>query len=167
MKVIYLASFQAHHPEFDVTYQDINGKRDIGGDMMDVDLTPYDVIIATPPCNFYSRAAGARKPSQYAIDTAHLLPDILKRLRDIGKPYIVENVINYPKMRAFIDQEYVYYHGRHTYWTNIPFNPLMCEQLQDFKTHGQRLHTKTQGGQNVHNVIDYWLEVVKDMYFKK
>ena len=55
MKGIYLAAFKAYHPNYDIVYQDINGKRDIGGDMMDVDLTQFDFIIATPPCNYYSR----------------------------------------------------------------------------------------------------------------
>lgn len=31
MKVIYLGAYEALHPDFDVVYQDINGKRDIGG----------------------------------------------------------------------------------------------------------------------------------------
>lgn len=31
MKGIYLASFMAEHPNYDIVYQDINGKRDIGG----------------------------------------------------------------------------------------------------------------------------------------
>lgn len=31
MKVIYLGAYEAYHPNFDVIYQDINGKRDMGG----------------------------------------------------------------------------------------------------------------------------------------
>lgn len=60
MKGIYLGAFEAQHDGHDIVYQDINGKRDVGGDMMDVDLTPYDYIIATPPCNYWSRARGKR-----------------------------------------------------------------------------------------------------------
>lgn len=52
MKGIYLASFTALHPNYDIIYQDINGKRDLGGDMMDIirskELGNYDFIIATP-----------------------------------------------------------------------------------------------------------------------
>lgn len=32
MKIIYLASHIAKHPNWDIIYQDITGKRDIGGD---------------------------------------------------------------------------------------------------------------------------------------
>ena len=42
---IYLAAFKAYHPNHKIVYQDINGKRDIGGDMMEVDLADYDYII--------------------------------------------------------------------------------------------------------------------------
>ena len=94
MKGIYLASFKAYHPNYDLAYQDINGKRDIGGDMMDIDLTPYDFIIATPPCNWYSKANYRRNVSEYALKTKHLLPDIIAKLYQLGKPFIVENVQN-------------------------------------------------------------------------
>ena len=92
MKGIYLASFKAIHENHDIVYQDINGKRDISGDMMNVDLTPYDYIIATPPCNWWSRANYRRDSSQYALETKHLLIDILDKLIKLGKPFIVENV---------------------------------------------------------------------------
>lgn len=32
MKIIYLAAYKAEHPNWNIIYQDINGKRDIGGD---------------------------------------------------------------------------------------------------------------------------------------
>lgn len=80
MKGIYLAAFKASHPNYDIVYQDINGKRDIGGDMMEVDLTPYDFIIATPPCNWWSRANYRRDKSPYALETKHLLPDIIEKV---------------------------------------------------------------------------------------
>ena len=31
MKGIYLGSYKAYHPHFNLVYQDINGKRDRGG----------------------------------------------------------------------------------------------------------------------------------------
>ena len=80
MKGIYLASFKALHPSYDIDYQDINGKRDIGGDMLSVSLDKYDFIIATPPCNYFSRGNWRRNVSSYSINTAHLLPTILFRL---------------------------------------------------------------------------------------
>ena len=73
MKGIYLASYKANHPNHDIVYQDINGERDIDGDMMEIDLTPYDFIIATPPCNWWSRANYRRNTSLYALTTKHLL----------------------------------------------------------------------------------------------
>ena len=76
MRGIYLAAYKAMHPNHDIVYQDINGKRDIGGDMMEVDLTPYDFIIATPPCNWWSRANWRRDSSEYSLKTKHLLIDI-------------------------------------------------------------------------------------------
>lgn len=96
MKGIYLASFKAIHPDYNIIYQDINGKRDLAGDMLNIDLKNYDYIIATPPCNYWSKARGSNKPSKYALDTKHLLPGILKKLILLDKPFIVENVRNRP-----------------------------------------------------------------------
>ena len=100
MKGIYLAAFKAEHPNYDIVYQDILGNRDIGGDMMEVNLEPYDFIIATPPCNWWSRANYRRDRSEYALKTKHLLPDIIDKLIQIQKPFIVENVKNKERMKA-------------------------------------------------------------------
>ena len=184
MKIIYLAAFKAEHPNYNITYQDINGKRDIGGDMLKVDLNPYDVIIATPPCNYWSRANYRRETSEYSQKTKHLLPKILKKLSNQNKPFIVENVrspILYEKAGLFNLPIFMYIHGRHTYWTNIPFNPsnikqyneyqlMICKKLEDgtwFKS-GQKYignmknmsSNNRQGGQNVHDVIEYWLSTL-------
>ena len=187
MKVLYLAAFKANHPNWNITYQDINGNRDIDGDMMDVDLNSYDVIIATPPCNYYSRANYRRETSDYSQATKHLLPSILKKLIQLDKPFIVENVRSpniYKELGLFNLNCHVYFHGRHTYWTNIAFNPsgiiqhneyklAVCKKLED----GTWLKTgqvfignmnnmssgNRQGGENVHNVLEYWLEYVKDL----
>ena len=184
MKIIYLASFKAYHPNWDITYQDINGKRDIPGDMMDVDLTPYDVIIATPPCNYYSKVNYRRELSEYSQKTKHLLPQIIYKLSRQLKPFIIENVRS-----AQIDDIikntphhiFIYELGRHTYWTNIPFNPSTIKQEYDFSSNTHRckggfilndgtfsktnrmtrISKNSQGGNNVHNVIEWWLENVK------
>lgn len=175
MKVIYLGAYEAYHPDFDVVYQDINGKRDMNGDMMQIDLNPYDVIIATPPCNFWSIARG-RRCCQYSLDTKHLLPDIIDKLIKLGKPFVVENVIN--KKRFAENGIYdiakcnIYYIGRHTYFTNIDLTDEEVETLnkqnrQDFRYHGQVIkyddmyNKKHQGGYNVHLVIDYFLKKVE------
>ena len=80
MRGIYLASYEAFHQNYNLVYQDINGERDIGGDMMNVDLTNYDYVIATPPCNWWSRANWRRDSSEYSLKTKHLLIDILDKL---------------------------------------------------------------------------------------
>lgn len=124
MKGIYLASFEANHPNHEIIYQDINGKRDIGGDMMQVDLAEYDYIIATPPCNWWSRANYRRNTSAYALETKHLLIDILAKLIKQNKPFIVENVRNdkaFKEHHLFDNNLFVYRIGRHTYWSNILF----------------------------------------------
>lgn len=167
MKGIYLGAFKAFHPGYQIVYQDINGKRDLPGDMMDVNLEYYDFVIATPPCNYWSRACGNRH-SDYAIKTAHLLPGILRKLVSQDKPFIVENVRIYKKFEQlglFNLSCFVYFIGRHTYWTNIML-PGCIEQRQDFTQHGwvikyDDMNNKDhQGGFNVHNVIETWLDIV-------
>lgn len=177
MKGIYLASYEALHPEFNLVYQDINGKRDIGGDMLDIDLTPYDFVIATPPCNFWSIARGNRC-SQYSLDTKHLLPEIIKKLIKLGKPFLVENVINKKRFKENgiydIAKCNIYYINRHSYFTNIEFTEQEIAELegksrQDFKYGGKIIlypdmnNKKHQGGFNVHLVVDKFIErVIKE-----
>lgn len=176
MKGIYLGAYKANHDNFaDIVYQDINGKRDIGGDMMNIDFSPYDFIIATPPCNFWSFARGNRC-SQYSLDTKHLLPDIIEKLLSLNKPFIVENVKN-PK--RFIENGilprcdcYVLIVGRHIYFTNVSFPIYGIKQRQDFKYGGKTIkyddmETKDhQGGYNVHEVIEKFLETIHNPNFK-
>src|SRR5690554_1339253 len=163
MKGIYLASFKAYHENYNIIYQDINGKRDLAGDMLEIDLTPYDFIIATPPCNFWSRANYRRYTSKYSQDTKHLLPDILDKLRKLDKPYIVENVRNerlFKKYGILDKADYVYYVGRHTYFNNVPFNPIANKQKNDNIKNISI--DKRQGGKNVYEVIEYWLEIITE-----
>jgi site-specific DNA-cytosine methylase len=176
MKIIYLASgVGIINTKHQVTYQDINGKRDVGGDMLDVDLSPYDVIIATPPCNYYSRANYRRETSKIAQETKHLLPNIINKLQNQNKPYIVENVRNPNLFKDIINNfnGHIYIHGRHTYFTNIFFNPANIVQTKDFKlkickklpngkwfkTGQTRIVSKeiSQGGTNVQRVFEHWL----------
>lgn len=177
MKGIYLGAFRANHPNYNIDYQDINGKRDIGGDMLEIDLSNYDYIIATPPCNYWSVARGNRC-SQYSLDTKHLLPDIINKLiklnlerkQELRIPFIVENVKNKKRfMENGIlpeDRCYVKVIGRHTYWTNINFDEANIEQRQDFKHHGKVIKyddmkdLSHQGGYNVYNVIERFLETI-------
>ena len=173
MKGIYLASFKALHEEHDIVYQDINGERDIGGDMMNVDLTPYDYIIATPPCNWWSRANYRRNTSQYALETKHLLIDILKKLANQDKPFIVENVKNskfFQEYGLFSYNLYVYKIGRHIYWSNIKFKyeDIIQAPKVDYKDgkkrwlSSQHLARKDrQGGEEVHEVIERFIQTLE------
>ncbi len=172
---IYLGAFKANHPGYDIVYQDINNKRDIGGDMLSIDLSQYDYIIATPPCNYYSRANYRRNCSKYSLATKDLLPCIIEKLCILNKPFIVENVRNDPlfkKNGLYNYPCYIYKIGRHTYWTNVKFGIADIEQRQDFHSKGYVIkyddmnNLEHQGGFNVHNVIERWLnQVVNEMYY--
>lgn len=164
MKVLYLASHTATLEHPNVVYQDITGNRDIGGDMMDVDLTGYDLIIATPPCNYYSRANYRRETSVYAQATKHLLPDIINKLKKLGKPFIVENVINKVLMRDiidnFVDDKHYYKElGRHSYFTNIDVD---ISHIKQVGYDVQKLSSKQrQGGLDVNNTFNYIIDFIK------
>lgn len=134
-KVIYLASGRAKLNYPNVVYNDYKENRDLVCDMMDVDLGDYDILIATPPCNYYSRANYCRETSTYAQETKHLLPDIIDKFIKTGKPFIVENVRNAPlfqKLGLYNKSCLVYIHGRHTYWTNCLFDMSHIPQFEFF-----------------------------------
>ena len=161
MKGVYLAAFKALHPGYEIDYQDINGKRDIGGDMMEVDLTNYDFIIASPPCNYYSRANYRREYSEYSQRTKHLLPGILDKLVKQDKPFIVENVRNeklMSKLGLFNYPIFIYTIGRHIYWSNVFLDSQFV--YQRFENIKHISSSKRQGGENVHNVIEVFLETI-------
>lgn len=168
-KVIYLASGRAklNHPN--VVYNDYKEKRDLICDMMLVNLEDFDILIATPPCNYYSRANISRETSKYALETKNLLPGILDKFIKTGKPFIVENVRNEPlfkKLGLYDKNCFIYKHGRHTYWTNVFINMQGIPQEHDFKQipgYGcVRLKSYVQGGKNVNDVLDYFLDVVNE-----
>ena len=166
MKGIYLASFVAHHPSYDMDYNDIEKTADhvnVIGDMLSVDLTNYDYVIATPPCNYWSRANYRREHSDYALKTKHLLPDIIKKLIKIDKPFLVENVRNRPlfKKHGLYNLDcFVYEYGRHTYWTNVMINFNNIKQKGEIV---QNINPKErQGGENVYKVVEHFLEVIHE-----
>ena len=166
MKGIYLCCGRARHFSHDIVYQDVDPRYgDLVCDVLDVDLSIYDFFIATPPCNWWSRANPYYKTSTYSLLTKHLLPDVISKLASFGKPFIVENVINKKRMTAEgifkLSDSLGLYHqfvGRHTYWTNALIN-LDCLQHQDFRYGGRRINKDghNQGGSNVHAVIEKWL----------
>lgn len=170
MKGIYLAACKARHYDYDIVYQDIDNKYkcDIGGDMLEIDISSYDFIIATPPCNWWSKANPYYKTSKYALETKHLLKDSIIKCVNSKKHFIIENVINKKRMREekifeLCDTLGVKYQfvGRHTYFTDLEID-LQCEQHQDFKYGGIRVNNDgyNQGGSNVHVVIEKWLNAI-------
>ncbi len=120
MKILYLASGHAKlSTNHEVIYNDLYIKRDIQKDMMEVDINGYDLIIATPPCNYWSRANYRRETSEYAQKTKNLLPAIIEKLQNCQVPVIIENVINKSLMVDLINNKLFYYEiGRHCYFTN-------------------------------------------------
>ena len=168
MKGVYLASCKARHKNYQIDYNDVDNRYnpDILGDMLQVDLRPYDFIIASPPCNWWSKANPYYKTSKYALATKHLLPETIKKLAESGKPFIIENVKNIKRMSEngifnLINKYGLFYQfvGRHIYIYNDILIDLNCEQIQDFKYGGRRVNKDgyNQGGTNVHNVIELWL----------
>jgi site-specific DNA-cytosine methylase len=163
-KVIYLASGYAqlftHNNDFDITYQDKFIKRDLGGDMLQVSLDNYDILIATPPCNYWSRGNYRRETSKYALETKHLLPEIIKKFKTTRKPFIVENVINKKLMSKIINDNkdiYYYEHGRHSYFTNIDMSSYI-KDIPQIKDNIQNITQKQrQGGYNVNIVLTYFI----------
>lgn len=165
MKIIYLASYKALLKYDDIFYQDKLVDRDVGGCMLDVDLSSYDIIIATPPCNFYSQANYRRETNYYAQATKNLLPAILIKLGKQNKPFIVENVINKVVMKKagiFIicDMLNIVYKevGRHSYFTNVKIDLNIVEQIKDDVQN--TTNNNRQGGKNVSRVLNYWLGTV-------
>ena len=175
MKGIYLAAYKAYHPNYNIVYQDINGLRDLAGNMLEIDLSEYDFIIATPPCNFWSHARGNRQPSNYAMKTAHLLPEIILKLQTHYKDklFIIENVRNKPKFEKYNlipnNNLAIYTIGLHTYWTNTFFNPYIEQEYDFININGscKDLKKDRQGGLNVHRVIERWLFDIHNNYHLK
>ena len=167
---IYLGACKANHPNHNLLYQDIDGKRDIDGDMLEVKIDHYDFVIATPPCNWWSQANPYYWHSEYALKTRHLLPLILIRLAKTKKPFVVECVKNlkrYKENHIFdickkydITWQVI---GRHVYFSNKSYN-LDCPQIQDFKIHGVRVNKDgyNQGGTNVHNCLEIWMNNLEE-----
>lgn len=167
MKVLYLAAGKAKLNYENVIYNDLLVERDLKCDMLDVEISEYDLIIATPPCNYWSKA-NCNINSEYSQKTKHLLPDILKKLSNSNKLYVVENVINKKRMKEngvfdIVGDWFYFEHGRHCYFTNdIRFKSIIfnVKQKQDFKYGGIFINKKDdrQGGSNVNNVFNCFIK---------
>ena len=159
MKGIYLASREHRIPNYDIDYNDIINYKGINrpGDMLQIDINEYDYVIATPPCNYYSRANYRRETSIVAQATKHLLPEILKKLETYNKPFIVENVCGgklLPKTNF-----YEFKFGNHYFYTNVLMlildKSFAEKQNKQYKSRKNRDNNK-----NVHMIIDLFLETI-------
>lgn len=159
LKVIYLCAREHRLKPIEgvkVTYNDIDPRFgcDLVGDCMDVKLRKYDILIATPPCNYWSKANYAREYSTVAQATKHLLPELLEKFRMSCKPFIIENVDNINLMRRnFVADRYFWFrNAHHIYWSNC-INTLFCS---DFFWKGNK--SKLQYGHRDNNeAVDYVL----------
>lgn len=169
-KVIYLASGYAKLQEPGVVYNDLIIPRENKQDMLEVDLSLFDILIATPPCNFYSYARGCKIPSKYALSTAHLLLEIIIKFYHTDKPFIVENVTN----RTSLDfiwamcadlGLYRFKHARHTYITNVRFDIGSVPKEFDFCKGGYFVNTFSdrQGGNQVSAILDLFVQAAKSI----
>lgn len=147
MKGIYLCSGYALHNNYNLVYQDKFINRDLSGDMLEIELSNYDFIIATPPCNYWSRANYRRECSEYSLSTKYLLPCILYKLIMLNKPFIVENVMNKPLFNKYGLLSlpcFVYTIGNHTYWSNIIFSTTGITQIKQNKQNISRKIDKVE-----------------------
>lgn len=174
IKTIYLASGYAKLKAENVTYNDLVVPRENRQHMLDVDLTQYDILIATPPCNFYSYARGASPPSKYALETAHLLLEIIIKFHETGKPFIVENVTNKTTLDFIWAMSadlglYRFKHARHTYITNIMFDVRSVAEEFDFDSSQKLLNpfNDRQGGYQVSAVFDCFVKAAKSNIAQK
>lgn len=88
-------SMGLHRAGFDVTGIDIEHKARypfafIQADALTVDLSGYDFIWASPPCQRYSAGAARWKTSDSHPD---LIAGIRERIHATGKPYVIENIV--------------------------------------------------------------------------
>ncbi len=87
-----------HMAGFDMTGVDIEPQPNypftfIQGDATDADLSRFDFIWASPPCQAftaYKRRPNHVKPKQ------NLIPKIRKKLKESGIPFVIENVVGAP-----------------------------------------------------------------------
>ena len=165
MKGIYLCSRKHRLPKYDLVYNDIIDYDgiDIIGDCLTVDINEYDFLIATPPCNYYSRANYRRDVSTVALSTKDILPNILEKFVRSGKPFIVENVCNYNLLPHLADV-FEFTFGNHTFYTNVFFFvPDKSFSVKQNKANVCR--NKRDGNYNVDFILNIFCNyVVNEVY---
>lgn len=173
-KILYGCCYKADLKLPGVTYVDvIEGLKKshncsyICKDIREINFNDFDIIICTPPCNYYSRCNYRRETSAYALSTKDLLPYCINMAYKSNKPFIIENVRSphlFSKLQ--IPQDiFIYTYGRHTYFTNVMFSLENIPQRQDFLNGGILIRyydnkSMREGGFNVNNVFIRFLEVV-------
>lgn len=171
--ILYGCCYKADLELPNITYVDVipglkksNNCSYLCQDIRTIDFQNYDIILCSPPCNYYSRANYRRDSSEYALRTKDLLPLCINKAYKSGKPFIVENVRN-PKMFSKLqipNDLFIYIYGRHTYFTNIMIDLTGVPQRKDFVAGGRLINyhdvSKRQGGYNVNNVFLRFLSVV-------
>lgn len=162
MKGIYICARKHRLFGYDIDYNDIEAFDGINlcMDAYNIDdkmLEKYDFIIATPPCNYYSRANYRREISTVAQITKNLLPHCIGLCLRSGKPFIIENVCNdtlLPKADCFM-----FDFGQHTFYTNV-FMPQFDKRLAVRQNKQHISRNKRDGNANVDLVIRTFLEVI-------
>lgn len=159
LKGIYLASKKHRIPGKTIDYNDIEKFEGINipGDMLKVDIQKYDYVIATPPCNYYSRANYRRETSKVAKETKHLLPQILKKLENYNKPFIVENVCNSTLLPKTNFYEFDF--GQHHFYTNV-FILVPDRSYAVKQNKAKRAYKYRDNNENVHLIINIFLEMI-------
>lgn len=159
MKGIYLASKKHRIPGYEIDYNDIINYEGINkpGDMLEIDINIYDYVIATPPCNYYSRANYRRETSEVAQKTKHLLPEILEKLKNFDKPFLVENVCNARLLPKTNFIEFTF--GNHHFYTNT-FMLIYDKSWAKRQNKQYVSRNKRDGNYNVDIIVKLFLETI-------
>lgn len=94
-----------HRAGFDVVGFDIQPQLNypfefIQADALEIDLSEFDVIHASPPCQKYSVSSSRWRNKGY--EYPDIIEPIRKKLIESGKPYIIENVIGAPLINPIV-----------------------------------------------------------------
>lgn len=166
MKGVYLCAREHRILGYDIDYNDVVPYEGINlyCSCEDVDLTKYDFIIATPPCNYWSHANFRRDTSIVALNTKKLLPYCLKACLQSGKLFIVENVCNEPLMKEHFgdlyNQCWCFQFGNHTFWSNIFFFVPNDEEAK-YQNKQNVTRSKRDNNFNVDLIIKCFLKEVE------
>lgn len=161
MKGIYLCAREHRLPGYHIVYNDIDisFKPDLCCSCDEIDLSLYDFIIATPPCNYWSRANYRRNSSNYSLLTKNLLPYCINACIKTGKPFIVENVLNKKLIKPFQYECFYYEYGQHCYFSNILL-PSIPKDLFVKQNKAGVCRNKRDNNYNVDLVIKVFLQVI-------